>query len=146
MNENFSNTEIILADLLKLIFASIPDRAILYIDKTIDDLYNMGGLQEIINYIDPITGANDMEDLYLYDYAINLSYECKEYFISELTSDPYIVNYFEFFGIRVDNKWYLKVVDGSNIYLLNSISIPERMVSECAKNGCITLSFVNPVH
>lgn len=132
--------EEVLAELLKEVLISIPRGCLFYIDRGLDDLYNEGRIQDIIEYIVQIRNWGSDGNLYLYDFAIDLSDKCIEYLISELTQDPYIINQFIHYGIVKESIWYLEVVDNVAIHLLDTIPLSSGLMQELTNHRGIYLS------
>lgn len=57
----------ILAELLIEVLKSLPNDCIFYTDRTLDDLYNEGGLQNIDKYVVQIRNFEEKRELYQYD-------------------------------------------------------------------------------
>lgn len=134
----------ILAELLIEVLKSLPNDCIFYTDRTLDDLYNEGGLQNIDKYVVQIRNFEEKRELYQYDFAINLFEECISYLISELRTDPYIMSYFINYGIVKDGLWYLEVIDSMAIHILETVQISDKLFSECERDEDIFLSFEKP--
>jgi len=133
-------TEVVV-HLMEVVLKTIPNNCILYIGHSINDACEANYLSGISDYIVGI----DKNIKSVYRYAILLSKECIAYLISEFSSEPESLAFLTHYCIVKNNICYLQVLDSSIINILDTIQIPDKLLSECKSISDIYLYLDNHV-
>lgn len=115
--------------LLLYVVNSIDSGGILYVGNNIDSAYDESSLLGLIDFVIKWGCFYGW-----YDYAIELSEECKSYLNKQLSEEIYDIEYFIHYAVFQGEKCVMQVFDGNCIGIDKSIKIPDWLMEECERN------------
>ena len=120
-----------IADLIKIILKEIPNGSKLYIDESIEWIFQCGALDQLKKYsIEMNYFKNDW-----YRYCYDLNEPCINYLIEQLTQEDTLPNALCHYMIAKKNVIYLAVFDGEHIGIKQSLGLSKSILSACEESG-----------
>ncbi len=116
---------IVKLNLLICILNQIPNGCTLWVADYIDDAFNNRELLKLKEYLLKVESGV---------YAFSLSPQCLEYLQKSFLECPLLTNYFVHYGITLNDKKILKVVDDFTYWLYQDFNIPDNLLRLCEEN------------